>query len=104
MEEKNHYIYLIEPSRPELVTDPDSWTEEKNWIGVDHFVYLRNAAEQGIVLLTGRSAVDDGPAMVIFTADSIEKARNFMLSDPFIRSGLMFAKLFPFRVALIGKS
>jgi len=37
------FIYHFEPIRPELVTDPDAWTEEDNRIGEAHFAYLKKA-------------------------------------------------------------
>ncbi len=96
-----YYLYTIEPSRPELVTDPDSWTAEEEQIGRDHFAYLKQATEAGIVLLAGRSLDGVGPAVVIFEAASEEGARRFMAGDPFSASGLMHTRLHPFRPALV---
>ena len=97
------FIYHFEPIRPELVTDPDSWTEEDNRIGAAHFAYLQKATQDGIVLLAGRSQDGIGPAIVIFEADSEEAARSFMENDPFVADGLMRASLHPFRAALVRK-
>jgi uncharacterized protein YciI len=99
-----HFIYTIEPSRPELVTDPDAWTEEENRIGETHFAYLNQATEDGTVILAGRSLDGQGPAVVIFEAASEEAAQRFMEADPFIASGLMLGRLHPFRVALTRRS
>ena len=98
---KEQFIYVFEPVRPELVTDPDAWTEEDMRIGSEHFAYLKKATEDGIVLLAGRSLDGEGPAVVIFEADSEERARSFMEADPFVADGLMRASLHPFRAALI---
>ena len=100
-EEMSHFIYTISPSRPELITDPDAWTEEENRIGEAHFAYLKRATEEGTVILAGRSLDGRGPAVVIFEAASEEAARRFMESDPFMASGLMLGNLHPFRAALI---
>ena len=98
---KGQFIYVFEPVRPELITDPDAWTEEDSRIGSEHFAYLKKATEDGIVLLAGRSLDGEGPAVVIFEADSEERARSFMEADPFVADGLMRASLHPFRAALI---
>lgn len=100
-EQKQQFIYVFDPVRPELVTDPDAWTEEDIRIGEAHFAHLKRATEEGIVLLAGRSTDGIGPSFVIFEAASEEEARRFMESDPFISGGLMRATLHPFRAALV---
>jgi uncharacterized protein YciI len=100
-DQKQQFIYLFEPVRPELVTDPDAWTEEDIRIGEAHFAHLKRATEEGTVILAGRSTDGIGPAFVIFEAASEEGARRFMESDPFISGGLMRATLHPFRAALV---
>jgi len=95
------FIYHFDPIRPELVTDPDAWTEEDLSVGEAHFAYLKGATEDGIVLLAGRSLDGVGPAIVILEAETEEAAQKFMENDPFVASGLMRASLHPFRAALV---
>jgi uncharacterized protein YciI len=98
---KSQFIYVFEPVRPELITDPDAWTEEDTRIAGEHFAYLQKATQDGIVILAGRSLDGEGPAVVIFEVDSEDKARGFVEDDPFVAGGLMRAKLHPFRAALV---
>ena len=98
---KHHFIYVFDPVRPEMITDPDTWTEEDNRIAEKHFAYLKKATEEGTVILAGRSLDGRGPAVVIFEADSASEARQFMENDPFVAYGLMRANLHPFRAALL---
>ena len=102
-QEKKEFIYAFDPVRPELVTNPDAWTEEELRIAEEHFAYLKQATEEGIVLLAGRAQDGVGPAIVVFEADSEEEARRFMENDPFVAGGLMRASLHPFRAALVRK-
>ena len=95
------FLYQFDPVRPELVTDPNAWTEEDTRIGEAHFAYLKKATREGIVLLAGRSQDGIGPAIVIFETESEEAAWDFMENDPFISGGLMRASLHPFRDALV---
>ena len=95
------FIYHFDPIRPELVTDPDAWTDEDNRIADAHFAYLQKATQDGIVLLAGRSQDGVGPAIVIFEAESEAAAREFMENDPFVSGGLMRASLHPFRAACV---
>jgi uncharacterized protein YciI len=98
---RKQFVYVFDPVRPEMVTDPEAWTEEDTRIGEEHFAYLKGATEKGIVILAGRSLDAKGPAVVIFEASSDEEARQFMESDPFVAGGLMRASLHPFRAALV---
>jgi uncharacterized protein YciI len=102
--EKQQFIYVFDPVRPELVTDPDAWTEEDTRIAHDHFAYLKRATEEGIVILAGRSLDGQGPAVVILDASTETEARQFMEHDPFVAGGLMRASLHPFRAALVRSS
>jgi uncharacterized protein YciI len=102
-EEVFQFLYQFQPVRPELVTNPDAWTEEDNRIGEAHFAYLKQATEAGIVLLAGRSLDGVGPAIVILEAESEATARDFMEKDPFVAGNLMRASLHPFRAALVRK-
>jgi uncharacterized protein YciI len=97
----SHYVYVFDPIRPELITDPDSWTEEDVQIGERHAIYLKQAAEDGTVLLAGRSLDGIGPAVVIIETESEIEARKFMEADPFVAEGLMRARLHPFRAAFM---
>jgi uncharacterized protein YciI len=101
---KPQFIYLFEAVRPELVTDPDAWTEREIQIAEEHFAYLQRATQAGIVLLAGRSQDGVGPALVILEANSKEDARRFMESDPFVANGLMRARLHPYKAALVRRT
>jgi len=97
------YIYQFGPGpRSDLPTDPDAWTIEDEQVGADHFAYLKQATEDGVVILAGRSQDGIGPAIVIFQADSEEAARQFMEEDPFVSVGLFSARLHRFTAAFRG--
>jgi uncharacterized protein YciI len=80
--EKQQFIYVFDPMRPELVTDPDAWTEDDTRIAHEHFAYLKKATEDGIVILAGRSLDGQGPAVVILDISTETEARRFMEHDP----------------------
>lgn len=103
-QKKPQFVYVFDPVRPELVTDPNAWTEEDDRIAQTHFAYLKRATEEGTVILAGRSLDGVGPAVVIFEAISEEEARRFMRNDPFVSGGLMRATLHPFRAALVRRA
>ncbi len=96
------FLYQFGPGdRPELTTNPDAWTDEDNRVAAEHYERLRQATEDGKVLLAGLSTDGRGPAVVIFEAASEAAARHFMEDDPFVRNGLFTATLHPFRASLV---
>lgn len=101
MSELKHHVYVFEAIRPELVTDPDAWTEADLRIAAEHFAYLQRATDEGIVILAGRLTDGIGPAIVILDIAEEQEALGFMENDPFVAGGLMRARLHPFRAALV---
>ena len=91
------YIYLIHPLRHEFFDAP---TPEEEQAMEEHFEYLKNATEQGKVLLAG-PCLDETFGVVVFTADSDDAARAFMFNDPAVESNVMMAELHPMRIGLM---
>ena len=106
MADKLHWLYQFTPgeARPDLATNAAAWTETDEQVFAAHYERLRQGAEDGKVILAGRSQDGIGPAIVIFEADSEAEARRFMEEDPFVRKGLFGANLHPFRAALVRKT
>ena len=100
MEETRHYLYRIQPTRYEMLTE-GATPEEDEIIG-EHFAYLEGLTMEGVAILVGRTLTTDQDTMgiVIFTARSDGEARALMNADPAVSKGVMRAKLFPFRIAL----
>jgi uncharacterized protein len=96
-----HYLYRIQPTRPAMLTAGPT-PEEEALVG-EHFAYLKELTERGIVILAGRTLNTDesGFGIVIFNAASDEQADAIVQADPAVRGGVMRATLFPYRVALI---
>jgi len=97
----SQYLYMFGPGpRPELASDPSSWTDDDLAIGARHYAYLSRATADGTVLLAGRCTDGIGPAVVIFDASSLDDAHDFMIMDPFIAEGLFTAALHEFNASL----
>ncbi|MCP4724916.1 MAG: hypothetical protein GY863_07765 [bacterium] len=97
------FLYKIIASRPELlVTGP---TPQEETILNDHFNYLKDLSDKGIVIIFGRTQNTDPSAfgIVIFIAETGEKAKEIMLEDPAVKEGIMTAELFPYKVAGLQK-
>jgi uncharacterized protein len=102
MEKRPQWMYVFGPGdRPELRTDPTSWTEADNAAGGAHFERLRAGTVEGTVVFAGLALDPDGPAVVVFEADTEEAAREFMNADPFVSEGLFTATLYPFVASLV---
>ena len=101
MSEQRQYLYTIRPVRPQMLTDGQ--TPEETEVISEHFAYLQRLTEQGTVILAGRTLNDDESSfgIVIFEAGSEADARSIVASDPAVQKGVMKARLYPYRVALM---
>ncbi len=104
MEEQKQYLYKIQPTRPEMLSEGATAQEEA--IVSEHFAYLQDLTKRGVVILAGRTLTTDERSfgIVIFQADSDEAARAIVDADPAVQKGVMHAELFPYRIALMSKA
>jgi uncharacterized protein YciI len=104
MAEVSEYLYKIQPTRLEMLTQGP--TPEEAALVAQHLAYLQKLAEQGIVVLAGRTQQADERAfgIVIFKAASKEAARAVMDNDPAVKNGVMRAELYPYRIAVMAKA
>jgi uncharacterized protein len=94
-----HYLYRLLAVRPAMLTE--GTTDEEADIIRQHFDYLTALAEEGTMLLFGRTANNDYSTMgiAIFKAESEEAARKIMEDDPAVKNRVMRAELYPYRIA-----
>lgn len=97
------FLYRVRPARIGMLTE--ATPEESETVG-RHFAYLKGLTEQSVVLLAGRTMTTDETTfgIVIFEAEDEASARAVMEGDPAVKGGVMTAALFPFRIALEGKT
>ena len=94
------FLYRYTPgARPELGRGAKAWTDADWEVYERHAAHLSRGAEEGIVILAGRSQDWVGPAIVIVETEDEHAARRFMEADPFVAEGLFGAELHPFKVA-----
>ncbi len=101
MSDAQQYLYLIQPTRMAMLTDGPTPQEDETVSR--HFDYLKALTERGTVILAGRTLNTDesGFGIVIFKAESEDAARAIMSNDPAVQAGVMRARLFPYRIALM---
>lgn len=101
MSEKSEFIYRIQPTRADMLSQGPTAAEE-DLVG-QHYEYLKGLLEKGQLILAGRTLNTDPTSfgIVIFRAESETAARQVMESDPAVSGGVMRAELFRYRVALI---
>jgi len=104
MPDVTEYLYKIQPTRLEMLTQGP--TPEESAIVAQHFAYLKGLAEQGVLVIAGRTLNTDESAfgIAIFRADSEESARTVMNNDPAVKNGIMRAELYPYRIAVLAKA
>ena len=94
---KPRFMYVLEPARP---TFPDDITSDEQLILSQHFDYLSRLSEDDVVILAGRTEAAE-MGIVVLQADSETAARTIVDNDPAVTGGIMAAKLYPFRLALL---
>jgi uncharacterized protein YciI len=102
MVETTEFLYMIKPTRKDMLATGPTSAEDR--VIAEHFAYLKDLADQGMVVLAGRSLTTDEHSfgIVIFRAPSRDQARDIMARDPAVAEGVMRAELFPYRIALLG--
>lgn len=96
------WLYLITPSRPELVTHPtDAEAETVN----AHFRYLQSLGDAGTLILAGRTQETiDTFGLVIFEAPDEEAARAIAEADPAVSAGVFKMTLHSYAIAIARKT
>ena len=103
MPDLDQYLYTLRPTRSQMLVDGPTHSEEK--IVSDHFSYLKDLNDRGVVIVAGRTLNTDDSSLVIviFQTESAEAAQALMRSDPAVKNGVMRAELFPYWIALMAE-
>lgn len=96
---KLQYVYITKPYKENFA---QTATEEENRVMGVHFVYLKELLEKKILIMAGPETTGKFGITVIETG-SEEEAREIMNNDPAVKSGLVSAEIYPYRVSLIRK-
>jgi uncharacterized protein YciI len=100
MQTMPQFLYLLKPARLGMLTE--STAEEDETVS-RHFAYLKELTARGVMILVGRTLNEDESTfgIAIFEAENESAARTIMEADPAVRSGVMTATLYPYKVALM---
>jgi uncharacterized protein len=98
-DESRQFIYFLRPVRVEILIKGPSPEEAR--IQLEHASYLARLANEGVVILAGRTTNNDETTVGLVVVDAPDEAaaRKIMENDPFVKNNLMAASLLPFRVA-----
>jgi len=97
------FIYLLRPTRTGMVSEGPTPVESE--IVSQHFAYLTDLTNKGVMILVGRTQNNDEETLgiAIFEAEDEAAARMIMENDPAVAGGVMSAKLYPYQIALMRK-
>lgn len=100
---KTQWLYHLVPTRLGMVTGEA--TQEEIQTVSRHFAYLKDLTEKGVMILMGRTQNNDEHTfgIAIFEAEDESAARRIMEHDPAVVGGVMRAKLYPYKIALMQK-
>ena len=97
------FLYRVQPTRLGMLTDGP--TDREARVVSEHFAYLSELNDRGVVLMAGRTlnADEETFGIAVLVADTEAMAEAIMDNDPAVKHGVMRARLFPYRVALWSK-
>jgi uncharacterized protein YciI len=97
----HQWIYVLKVTRLEMLTEAPMPEEER--IVSQHFTYLKELTDKGVIILMGRTQNNDKTTfgIAIFEAADEKAARAIMENDPAVRAGVMRATLYPYKIALM---
>ena len=95
------FLYKIQPVRPEMLTEGSTETESR--IVGQHFSYLKDLMEKGVLILAGRTTNTEYSSfgIVLFNAESIEAARRVMHDDPAVKNHVFRGEVYPYSISLL---
>ena len=95
------YIYRIQPVRPEMLSV--GHTDEESRIAGEHFDYLKQLMDDGILILAGRTLTTDysSHGIAIFEARDDDHMREITANDPAVAQKQFRAEWYPYRIALL---
>jgi uncharacterized protein YciI len=91
------FIYFIRPHKENFA---ETMTEEEGNIMGTHFLYLQDLLNAGKLILAGPELTGKFGIAVI-EAESEDEAKEIMLNDPAVKSGIVKYELYPYRVSLL---
>jgi len=99
--DKLEFIYVLNLVPKYL--DTKMWSEADNKAVGEHFERLKKLHSEGTLLLAGKTENWDEKmfGIVIYTADSFEKAKEIAESDPAVKAGVMTVEVFPYKISLM---
>lgn len=94
------YLYKIQPVRPEMLSEGSTPDEDR--ITGEHFRYLHQLMEDGILILAGRTLNTDYSSfgIAIFEARDDEHMREIAHNDPAVIQKQFRVEWYPYRIAL----
>ncbi len=95
MNEKQHFVYQIRATRPGFGQEK---TPEESQAMSDHGEYLALLLKEGKLVVAG-PCLDFAFGLAILEVESEETARQIMLADPSVSSGVMQAEFHPFKLS-----
>lgn len=90
------FAYLLDPVRPEFVTNP---TDDEREVSQRHYEYLRWLDSRGVLTFAARVRERGGIGVVAVDAADEADARRIMESDPQVAKGHMRGRVAPLSVA-----
>jgi uncharacterized protein YciI len=96
--------FLLQLKLAEKYSVEKNWTEIENDLITQHFHFLTNLANKGVLLFAGRTNYDVGhpdlEGFALIKATNLQTAEDILKADPAVVAGLQIANIHPFSLAI----
>jgi uncharacterized protein YciI len=103
--EKKKQNYIVVLHLTEKYKNEKNWDDSASARVTRHFNNLKRMRDEGTLYLAGRTNYEDNDpklfGIYVFTAASMDAAKEIMNNDPAVSNGIMTAEVHPFSLALI---
>ncbi|HCA41933.1 MAG TPA: hypothetical protein DEP28_01625 [Bacteroidetes bacterium] len=93
------YLYKIQPVKENF---NETGTQEDFKIMGEHFVYLKDLMQKGILFFAG-PCLDASMGLALFSAGSLEEAEKILNDDPAVKKGVVKGEVKEYRISIINR-
>jgi len=94
------FVYFIHPTRSAMIEE--GMRDDERARIAEHFTYLKDLTERGVVLLAGPTTASPYTGIVVFRGEDQKAATRIMQNDPAVQAGVFEARVAPFNASLVG--
>ncbi|HRE40448.1 MAG TPA: YciI family protein [Ignavibacteria bacterium] len=91
------FLYKIHPKKENF---NETGSQEDFKIMGEHFLYLKNLMEKGVLFFAG-PCLDASMGLAVFSAENLSEAQKILDNDPAVKNGVVKGEVKEFKLSLL---